>query len=91
VPCWSTAAQLREYDHPEHALAVLERAITVDRYPESLYRLPARRDPAALKPAWHFFHVFAALAEFIRELIVEGTREGLDAARGQRLGSSNVD
>jgi DNA invertase Pin-like site-specific DNA recombinase len=34
------------------------------------------------------FHVFAALAEFIRELIVEGTREGLGAARarGQRLG-----
>ncbi len=34
------------------------------------------------------FHVFAALAEFIRELIVEGTREGLDAARvrGVRLG-----
>ena len=32
--------------------------------------------------------MFAALAEFIRELIVEGTREGLDAARarGQRLG-----
>ena len=28
------------------------------------------------------FHVFAALAEFIRELIIEGTREGLDAARG---------
>jgi DNA invertase Pin-like site-specific DNA recombinase len=34
------------------------------------------------------FHVFAALAEFIRELIVEGTHEGLDAARarGVRLG-----
>jgi DNA invertase Pin-like site-specific DNA recombinase len=34
------------------------------------------------------FHVFAALAEFVRELIVAGTREGLDAARarGQRLG-----
>lgn len=34
------------------------------------------------------FHVFAALADFIRELIVEGTREGLDAARarGARLG-----
>ena len=34
------------------------------------------------------FHVFAALAEFIRELIVEGAREGLDAARvcGARLG-----
>lgn len=34
------------------------------------------------------FHVFAALAEFIRELIVEGTNEGLDAARarGVRLG-----
>ena len=33
------------------------------------------------------FHVFAALAEFIRELIVEGTIEGLDAARArcQRL------
>jgi DNA invertase Pin-like site-specific DNA recombinase len=34
------------------------------------------------------FHVFAALAEFIGELIVEGTHEGLDAARarGARLG-----
>ena len=34
------------------------------------------------------FHVFAALAEFIRELIVDGTREGLAAARarGVRLG-----
>ncbi|MDE3722788.1 recombinase family protein [Nocardiopsis sp. N85] len=34
------------------------------------------------------FHVFAALAEFIRELIVEGTHEGLEAARdaGKRLG-----
>mgnify|MGYP001371620733 CR=1 FL=1 len=34
------------------------------------------------------FHVFAALAEFMRELIVEGTHEGLAAAkaRGKRLG-----
>ncbi|GAA4974083.1 recombinase family protein [Yinghuangia aomiensis] len=34
------------------------------------------------------FHVFAALAEFIRELIVQGTNEGLAAARarGARLG-----
>nr|WP_234439983.1 recombinase family protein [Streptomyces bicolor] len=34
------------------------------------------------------FHVCAALAEFIRELIVQGTNEGLDAARarGARLG-----
>ncbi|MFF1688442.1 MULTISPECIES: recombinase family protein [unclassified Streptomyces] len=34
------------------------------------------------------FHVFAALAEFIRELIVQGTREGLTAARarGERIG-----
>jgi DNA invertase Pin-like site-specific DNA recombinase len=34
------------------------------------------------------FHVFAALAEFIRELIVEGTHDGLNAARarGVRLG-----
>ena len=34
------------------------------------------------------FHVFAALAEFIRELIICGTNEGLAAARarGQRLG-----
>ncbi|MEU1901234.1 recombinase family protein [Nocardiopsis dassonvillei] len=33
------------------------------------------------------FHVFTALAEFIRELIVEGTKEGLDTARaaGKRL------
>lgn len=32
--------------------------------------------------------MFASLAEFIRELIVEGTRDGLEAARarGQRLG-----
>ncbi|MCX4520261.1 recombinase family protein [Streptomyces anulatus] len=29
------------------------------------------------------FHVFAALAEFIRELIVIGTNEGLAAARGR--------
>jgi DNA invertase Pin-like site-specific DNA recombinase len=34
------------------------------------------------------FHVFAALAEFIRELIIEGTNEGLAAARerGVQLG-----
>ncbi len=34
------------------------------------------------------FHVFAALAEFIRELIVQGTNKGLDTAcaRGARLG-----
>ncbi|MEU4344189.1 helix-turn-helix domain-containing protein [Nocardia sp. NPDC023852] len=34
------------------------------------------------------FHVFAALAEFIRELIVDGTHDGLAAAwaRGPRLG-----
>jgi DNA invertase Pin-like site-specific DNA recombinase len=34
------------------------------------------------------FHVFAALAEFIRELIVQGTHEGIQAARarGVRLG-----
>jgi DNA invertase Pin-like site-specific DNA recombinase len=34
------------------------------------------------------FHVFAALGEFIREMIVQGTNEGLDAARarGVRLG-----
>ncbi|MCX5531047.1 recombinase family protein [Streptomyces sp. NBC_00006] len=34
------------------------------------------------------FHVFTALAEFIRELIVQGTNEGPDAARGRgaRLG-----
>ncbi|WP_255657259.1 recombinase family protein [Actinoplanes sp. L3-i22] len=29
------------------------------------------------------FHVFAALAEFIRELIVSGTHEGLAAARAR--------
>ncbi|WP_227013397.1 recombinase family protein [Pseudonocardia sp. EC080619-01] len=34
------------------------------------------------------FHIFASLAEFVRELIVEGTVEGLQAARsrGARLG-----
>lgn len=34
------------------------------------------------------FHVFAALAEFIRELIIQGTHEGLAAARarGERIG-----
>ncbi|GAA1266416.1 MULTISPECIES: helix-turn-helix domain-containing protein [Streptomyces] len=30
------------------------------------------------------FHVFAALAEFIRELIVQGTHEGLAAERTRR-------
>ncbi|WP_260615142.1 recombinase family protein [Microbispora sp. KK1-11] len=29
------------------------------------------------------FHVFAALAEFIRELIISGTRAGLAAARAR--------
>jgi DNA invertase Pin-like site-specific DNA recombinase len=29
------------------------------------------------------FHVFAALAEFLREFIVEGTHEGLAAARAR--------
>jgi hypothetical protein len=36
------------------------------------------------------FHVFAALAEFIRELIVSGTREGLDAACGRVGGRPTV-
>ena len=38
------------------------------------------------------FHVFAALAEFIRELIVSGTREGLaaDRARGRVGGRPTV-
>ena len=36
------------------------------------------------------FHVFAALAEFIRELIVSGTREGLAAARGRVGGRPSV-
>lgn len=44
-------------------------------------------------PSWRLvFHVFAALAEFIRELIVAGTREGLAAARarGRVGGRSSV-
>jgi len=53
-------------------------------------RVPvAARGPGHHHPGGRLvFHVFAALADFIRELIVEGTREGLDAARarGQRLG-----
>lgn len=38
------------------------------------------------------FHVFAALAEFLRELIVEGTREGLASAkaRGRKGGRPPV-
>nr|WP_285441087.1 MULTISPECIES: recombinase family protein [unclassified Streptomyces] len=36
------------------------------------------------------FHVFAALAEFIRELIVIGTNEGLPAARGRVGGRPSV-
>ncbi|WP_240811040.1 recombinase family protein [Streptomyces tendae] len=37
------------------------------------------------------FHVFAALAEFIRELIVQGTHEGLAEARarGERIGGAS--
>lgn len=40
-------------------------------------------------PGGHLvIHVFAALAEFIRELIVQGTHEGLAVARarGERMG-----
>ena len=29
------------------------------------------------------FHVLGAIDEFLRELIIEGTREGLDAARAR--------
>jgi hypothetical protein len=36
------------------------------------------------------FHVFAALAEFIRELIVSGTHEGLAAARARVGGRPTV-
>lgn len=41
---------------------------------------------------WLIFHEFAALAEFIRELIVQGTNEGLAAARarGRVGGCPNV-
>jgi len=42
----------------------------------------ARKASNTTTPAGRLvFHVFAALAEFIRELIVEETPEGLDAAR----------
>ena len=34
-------------------------------------------------PAWLVFHILGAIDEFQRELIVEGTREGLDAARAR--------
>src|SRR5450759_1762234 len=61
------------------------------RSPSTPAAAAARVSPAAhtTTPGGRLvFHVFAALAEFIRELIVEGTREGLDAARarGTRLG-----
>src|SRR5664280_3851966 len=53
---------------------------------DTLAAAAARVSPAAhtTTPGGRLvFHVFAALAEFIRELIVEGTREGLDAARAR--------
>ena len=34
-------------------------------------------------PAWLVFHILGAIDEFQRELIIEGTREGLDAARAR--------
>ena len=37
------------------------------------------------------FHVFAALAEFIREIIVSGTREGLAAARARGPGRGTAE
>ena len=41
-------------------------------------KVPQARPGAVLRQCAPLaFHVFAALAEFIRELIVEGTREGL--------------
>ncbi|MFI6956511.1 helix-turn-helix domain-containing protein [Nocardia sp. NPDC050408] len=50
-------------------------------------RSPRHHHPGR-RLVFHVFHVFVALAEFIRELIVDGTNEGLAAARarGQRLG-----
>ncbi|MER6115381.1 recombinase family protein [Streptomyces sp. NPDC001743] len=45
--------------------------------------LPAREAPHDAPGARLIFHVFAALAKFIRELIVQGTNEGLAAARAR--------
>ncbi|MFJ3819450.1 recombinase family protein [Streptomyces sp. NPDC090056] len=45
---------------------------------------PGSRPLDTLTPGGRLiFHVFAALAEFIRELIVQGTNEGLAAARAR--------
>ncbi|MEU0374265.1 recombinase family protein [Streptomyces sp. NPDC006283] len=49
------------------------------------------REPGTTTPGGRLvFHVFAALAEFIRELIVIGTNEGLAAARGRVGGRPSV-
>jgi hypothetical protein len=71
------------------AMSVSALAAVVSRPPDygrgSLTGLgPAvhARPPGATTPGGRLiFHVFAALAEFVRELIVAGTREGLAAAR----------
>ncbi|KUL23724.1 hypothetical protein [Streptomyces regalis] len=43
--------------------------------------------PYIIASALGSFHVFAALAEFIRELIAQGTHEGLAEARARGCGS----
>jgi DNA invertase Pin-like site-specific DNA recombinase len=81
-----------EYPRPGDTLVVP----SLDRLARSLQdlltivgELPPDRVPIAARGDRHdhtpggrlVFHIFAALAEFIRELIVEGTHEGLAAAR----------
>lgn len=61
-----------------------------DRSSQARHRIPvpARSDRHHHPGGRLVFHAFAALAEFIRELVIDGTNEGLAAARarGQRLG-----
>lgn len=63
--------------------------ITVDLRKRSIGFKSLRENLDTTTPGGRLvFHVFAALAEFIRELIIENTRDGVAAAkaRGQQLG-----
>ncbi|MET9658039.1 recombinase family protein [Streptomyces sp. NPDC006510] len=77
----------RDGHAPERRVLSLRRGVEVGTKHQSADRTLS--GPGTTTPGGRLvFNVFAAPAEFIRELIAQGTNEGLDAARarGARLG-----
>lgn len=66
-------------EKPEPVLAAGRRIRGAVRPPRATECHPRPTTPGG----WPVFHVFAALAELIREPIVDGTHDGLAAARAR--------